>query len=68
VALAFHKYILGALSRTATVTTGSTLAASKQYRVTVSANAKSGAGVALDQVGTTPGNQPKTWTFTTGRR
>jgi hypothetical protein len=55
-----------ATSKTATVIPGSTLAASKQYRVTVTTNVKSSTGVALDQDASTSGNQPRSWTFTTG--
>jgi alpha-tubulin suppressor-like RCC1 family protein len=53
-------------SKTATVTPGSTLLASKKYRVTVTTNVKDTSGTALDQNSTTSGNQPATWTFTTG--
>jgi hypothetical protein len=53
-------------TRTVTVTPGSRLGASKKYRVTVTTGVKSNAGVALDQDASTPGNQPKKWTFTTG--
>jgi hypothetical protein len=55
-----------ATSKTATVSPGSTLAAAKNYRVTVTTNVKSSTGVALDQDVNTSGNQPKSWTFTTG--
>ena len=42
------------------------LAASKRYRVTITSKVLSSGGVALDQDASTSGNQPKTWTFTTG--
>jgi hypothetical protein len=61
-----HTVSYNATSKTATVIPGSTLAASKNYRVTVTTNVKSRVGVALDQNATTSGNQPKSWTFTTG--
>ena len=61
-----HTVSYDADSRTVKVTPDSTLAASKKYRVTVTTNVKSSTGVALDQDGTTSGNQPKTWIFTTG--
>ena len=63
-----HTVSYDAGSRIATVTPGSTLAASKKYRVTVTTNVKSSTGVALDQDGKTSGNQPKTWSFITGSR
>jgi len=53
-------------TRTVTVTPGSRLGASKKYSVTVTTGVKGNAGVALDQDASTPGNQPKKWTFTTG--
>ena len=62
-----HTVGYDAGSRTATVTPSSTLATSKKYQVTIT-NAKSSAGVELDQDGTASGNQPKVWTFTTGKR
>jgi hypothetical protein len=55
-----HTVSYDAPSRTAKVTPGSRLAASKQYRVTITTNVKSSTGGALDQDGTTSGNQPKT--------
>jgi hypothetical protein len=61
-----HTVSYAATSKTATVIPGSTLAASKKYRVTVTTNVKSGVGVALDQDANTSGNQLKSWTFTTG--
>jgi hypothetical protein len=61
-----HTVSYDATSKTATVSPGSTLAASNQYRVTVTTNVKSRSGVALDQDATTSGNQAKSWTFTTG--
>jgi hypothetical protein len=42
------------------------LAASKKYRVTITTNVQSSAGVALDQDDTISGNQPKSWIFRTG--
>ena len=54
-------------SKTATVVPDATLATAKKYRVTVTTRVKSSTGAALDQNATTPGNQPKSWTFTTGR-
>ena len=61
-----HTVTYDAASKTPTVIPGSLpAAASKKYRVTVTTGAKSGAGVALDQDRTTPGDQPKVWTFTT---
>jgi hypothetical protein len=61
-----HTVSYDAGSRIATVTPGSSLAASKKYRVTITTDVKSSTGVALDQDDKTSGNQPKTWTFTTG--
>ena len=61
-----HTVSYDADSRTVKVTPSSTLAASKKYRVTITTNVKSSTGVALDQDGTTSGNQPKSWIFTTG--
>jgi Bacterial Ig-like domain len=61
-----HSVSYYATSKTVTVSPGSTLAASKQYRVTVTTNVKSSTGVSLDQDINTSGNQPKSWTFTTG--
>jgi Bacterial Ig-like domain len=61
-----HTVSYDATSKTATVSPGSTLAASNQYRVTVTTNVTSRSGVALDQDATTSGNQPKSWMFTTG--
>jgi hypothetical protein len=61
-----HTVSYDATSKTAMVIPGSTLAASKNYRVTVTTNVKSRVGVALDQDATIGGNQPKSWTFTTG--
>jgi hypothetical protein len=52
-------------TKTATITPGSDLLASKKYRVTVTTNVLGSTGVALDQNEKTSGNQPKTWTFTT---
>ena len=61
-----HTVSYDATSKTATVSPSSTLAASKQFRVTVTTNVKSSTGVALDQDVNTSGNQLKSWTFTTG--
>ena len=61
-----HTVSYDATSKTATVSPGSTLIASRQYRVTLTTNVKSSTGVALDQDVNTSGNQPKSWTFTTG--
>jgi Bacterial Ig-like domain len=61
-----HTVSYDATSKTATVSPGSTLAASNQYRVTVTTNVKSSTGAALDQDVNTSGNQAKSWTFTTG--
>ena len=61
-----HTVSYNAISKTATIIPGSTLAATKNYRVTVTTNVKSSTGLALDQEPTTSGNQPKRWTFTTG--
>jgi Bacterial Ig-like domain len=63
---ASHTVSYDATSKTATISPGSSLAASKKYRVTVTTNVKSRVGVALDQDANTSGNQPKSWTFTTG--
>jgi hypothetical protein len=60
-----HAVEYKADTRTATVKPGSGLAASKRYRVTITTNVKSSAGVALDQNAKTSGNQPETWTFIT---
>ena len=47
--------------------TSSTLLATRtKYKAVVTTGAKDVAGNALDQNTTTSGNQPKTWTFTTG--
>jgi hypothetical protein len=61
-----HTVSCDATCETATLRPGSTLAASKQYQVTVTTNVKSSTGVALDQDANTSGNQPMSWTFTTG--
>jgi alpha-tubulin suppressor-like RCC1 family protein/subtilisin family serine protease len=61
-----HTVSYNETSKSATVIPGSTLAASKKYRVTVTTNVKSSTSVALDQDATTSGNQPMSWTFTTG--
>jgi Bacterial Ig-like domain/WD40-like Beta Propeller Repeat len=61
-----HSVSYDATSKTATVSPDSPLAASRQYRVTVTTNVKSSTGVALDQDASTSGNQPRSWTFTTG--
>ena len=61
-----HTVTYDAPGKTATVRPGSTLAASKDYRVTVTTNVKSSTGVALDQDANTSGSQPKRWKFTTG--
>jgi Bacterial Ig-like domain len=61
-----HTVSYDATSKTATVTPGSSLAASKKYRVTITTNVQSVGGLALDQDANTSGNQPKSWTFTTG--
>jgi Bacterial Ig-like domain/FG-GAP-like repeat len=63
-----HTVGYNAASRKATVRPGSTLAASQKYRVTVTTNVTSIAGMALDQSATSSGNQSKRWTFTTGNR
>ena len=47
--------------------TSTTLLATRtKYKAVVTTGAKDLAGNALDQNTTTSGNQPKTWTFTTG--
>jgi Bacterial Ig-like domain len=61
-----HTVSYDVATRTVTVTPGSRLCASKKYRVTVTTGVKGNAGVALDQDASTPGNQSKKWTFTTG--
>lgn len=43
------------------------LAKNTKYRVTITTGAMNLAGLALDQNPTKAGNQPKTWTFITGR-
>jgi hypothetical protein len=42
------------------------LAKNTKYKAVVTTGAKDLAGNALDQKATTTGNQPKSWTFTTG--
>jgi hypothetical protein len=44
------------------------LARSAKYKVTIATGAKNRAGISLDQSPGTSGNQPKSWTFTTGSR
>jgi probable HAF family extracellular repeat protein len=61
-----HTVSYDAPGKTATVIPGSTLAASKDYRVTVTTNVKSSTGVALDQDANITGSQPMRWRFTTG--
>jgi hypothetical protein len=61
-----HTVSYDAPGKTATVIPGSTLAVSKDYRVTVTTNVKSSTGVALDQDANTSGSQPMRWRFTTG--
>lgn len=62
-----HAVSYNETSKKAIVTPGSTLSASKKYRVIVTTNVKSSTGVALDQNSSVSGDQQKYWTFTTRR-